>query len=84
MAVDLDKLKWALSDLTEVVDELDLNGVPTGNTVGVNNKEEPTAQVKDSGLKFEEPLPRANYNFMLNQIYLAFVDLETRVAALEP
>lgn len=82
MAVDLERLKWALDDLTEVVQYVDRNGVSTEITV--SNKAEPLAQFKSSGAKFEEPIPRAYLNYMLNQIYLAIADLEARVTTLEP
>lgn len=81
MAVDLDKLKWALNDLTETVDYEDQNGVITEITV--SNKAEPTAGFKNTGAKFEEVLPRQYLNFILYQQYLAIQDLETRLTALE-
>lgn len=82
MAINLEELKWAINDITETVNYENENGDIT--EVTVTNKAEPLAQFKNSGALFEEPIPRAYLNFILNKLYLAVVDLETRVSNLEP
>lgn len=82
MAIDLSKLEWATDNIIQTVTYTDENGTETEITVA--NKQEPTAQFKDSGALFEEPIPRAYLNYMLHEIYLAIQDLDTRVTTLEP
>lgn len=81
MAVNLEAIRWASTNLVENVTYTDEFGVTTAITV--TNKDEPTTPFKDTGAKFEEHFPRGYLNYMFYQYYLAFQDLETRVAALE-
>lgn len=82
MAINLEELKWAINDIIETVNYEDEDGNIT--EIAVTNKAEPLAQFKNSGALFEEPIPRAYLNFILNRLYLAVEDLETRVTNLEP
>ena len=84
MAVDLEKLKWALNQVDQIVTFVDENGIPTGDIGTVTNKSEPSVQFKNSGLLYDEPLPREFLNFFFNQVYLAIADLDARITALEP
>lgn len=82
MAIDLNALEWATNTLVETnVSYTDINGVTT--QIDVTNKVEPTAPFRDTGAKFEEPIPRAYLNYMFNQYYRAFQDIEARLTALE-
>lgn len=82
MALDLTALEWATNTLVQTnMSYTDANGITT--EIDVANKSEPTQPYRDSGALFEQPIPRAYLNYMFNQYYIAFQDIETRLAALE-
>ena len=62
---------WATNDETDPI-------------TNAENKLEPTVEFKNSGLKRNEPLPRAYFNDQMNLIALWIRDLDERVRALEP
>lgn len=82
MAVNLENIRWASTDVIENVTYTDENGVSTNITV--TNKVDPSPQFKNTGALFEEPIPRAYLNHMLFEIYKAIEDLDTRLQVLEP
>lgn len=82
MAIDLERLRWATNAQVQNVTYTDANGITTDITV--TNRVEPSSEFKNTGALFEEPIPRAFLNFILNEIYLAIQDLDTRVTTLEP
>lgn len=82
MAVDLESIRWASNVVIQDVTYTDEDGVETEITV--SNKVEPSAQFRNSGALFEEPIPRAYMNSMFYSLYKAIEDLETRVSNLEP
>ena len=70
MTINVDEIRWATDD------ENDPN-------TGAPNKLEPTEQLKDSGLKFEENFGRQWQNFLASKYYEFIKDLDERVTNLE-
>lgn len=69
MAVNLENLRWAESDLTDPI-------------TGRPNKNAPDTSFKSSGLNRGEPLPRPFVNYMFDQYHGAFSELQSQIDAL--
>ena len=69
MAINIEEIRWASSDVNDPV-------------TGAANKQEPTGGVKSSGLVRNEALLRDNLNYQFDKYADFFQDLQNQIDAL--